>query len=209
MRLKIALLCAALVGLGNVRAGVVGISPTTFTPVAAASTQGFTFSTTGLGGIKLSGIGLWSASISAASNNPLTLTLSQSSGTGTESFARTFTVAASTANTGLELAFDSSITLEASKTYTATITYGATGLTNASFYKIAGSPNTYSVDSTATNYLSSPVAAAEDNVALKLFYDSTSIPEPATIILTGSALAAGAIGAYFKRRRKPQTEIAA
>ena len=76
MRLKIALLCAALVGFGNVRAGVVGIYPTTFTPVAAASTQGFTFSTTGLGGIKLSGIGLWSASISATDNNPLILTLS-------------------------------------------------------------------------------------------------------------------------------------
>ena len=114
MRLKIALLCALIVGFGNVRAGVVGISPTSFTPVDAASTQGFTFRTTGLGGIKLSGIGLWSASISAASNNPLTLTLSQSSGTGTASFARTFTVAASTANTGLELAFNSDITRNSS-----------------------------------------------------------------------------------------------
>ena len=46
-------------------------------------------------------------------------------------------------------------------------------------------------------------------MAAYLYYDSTSVPEPATIILTGSALAVGAIGAYFKRRRKPQTEIAA
>ena len=38
---------------------------------------------------------------------------------------------------------------------------------------------------------------------------TASVPEPATMILTGSALAVGAIGAYFKRRRKPQTEIAA
>ena len=38
---------------------------------------------------------------------------------------------------------------------------------------------------------------------------TVAVPEPATMILTGSALAAGAIGAYFKRRRKPQTEIAA
>ncbi len=60
MRLKIALLCAALVGFGNVRAGVVGIFPTGTPGDTAASTAGgFTFNTTGLGGSKVSGIGLY------------------------------------------------------------------------------------------------------------------------------------------------------
>lgn len=37
----------------------------------------------------------------------------------------------------------------------------------------------------------------------------TSVPEPGTLILTGSALVAGAIGAYFKRRRRHCEEVAA
>jgi hypothetical protein len=37
----------------------------------------------------------------------------------------------------------------------------------------------------------------------------SSVPEPGTMILTGTALAAGAVGAYFKRRRKPKREPAA
>ena len=34
------------------------------------------------------------------------------------------------------------------------------------------------------------------------FVNVTAVPEPATLILTGSALAAGAVGAFIKRRRK-------
>ncbi|MEI6324478.1 MAG: PEP-CTERM sorting domain-containing protein [Gemmataceae bacterium] len=37
---------------------------------------------------------------------------------------------------------------------------------------------------------------------------ATAVPEPATMILTGAALAAGAVGAYCKRRRKVKTEVA-
>ena len=40
-------------------------------------------------------------------------------------------------------------------------------------------------------------------MAIVLYYDSTSVPEPSTLILTAFALAPGAIGALFKRRRKP------
>lgn len=40
-----------------------------------------------------------------------------------------------------------------------------------------------------------------------LYY--TSVPEPGTLILTSSALVAGAIGAYFKRRRRHCAEVAA
>ena len=51
----------------------------------------------------------------------------------------------------------------------------------------------------------------DDDPAGEIFQASltVAVPEPASMILTGSALAVGAIGAYFKRRRKPQTEIAA
>jgi hypothetical protein len=37
----------------------------------------------------------------------------------------------------------------------------------------------------------------------------TSVPEPGTLILTSSALVAGAIGAYFERRRRHCAEVAA
>ena len=96
--------------------------------------------------------------------------------------------------------------LIASKAYTVTIGFG-TGVTEANFRTIGA--GTYSLASGITNYWADPVKTATTDMAGYLYYDSASVPEPATMILTGSALAAGAIGAYFKRRRKPQTEIAA
>ncbi len=39
--------------------------------------------------------------------------------------------------------------------------------------------------------------------------NATAVPEPSTMILTGTALAAGAVGSYFKRRRKAKAEVAA
>ena len=106
------------------------------------------------------------------------------------------------------ITWDSSFTgtLIASKAYTVTIGFG-TGVTAANFRTI--DTGAYSLASGITDYWASPVRSGDTNMAAYLYYDSTSVPEPATIILTGSALAAGAIGAYFKRRRKPQTEIAA
>ena len=84
---------------------------------------------------------------------------------------------------------------------------GSSGLLASGFRSIEDM--TYSLASGISDYWASPVRSGDTNMAAYLYYDSTSVPEPATIILTGSALAAGAIGAYFKRRRKPQTEIAA
>ncbi len=37
--------------------------------------------------------------------------------------------------------------------------------------------------------------------------DVASVPEPGTLILTGTALVAGAIGAYIKRRRKTKADL--
>ena len=203
MRLKIALLCAALVGLGNVRAGVVGISPTTvpLTGSTAAGSQNFTFKTTGLGGSKLTGIGLYGFT-NAASTSNLIISLTYDSTTVT----RTFGVGLNTA--GVENEFDSSLSLVAGKTYTVEITE----FRNLSFgaFRQIGATNGYNAPvSGISDYWADPLNTGAGNMAISLFYDSTSVPEPATMILTGSALAAGAIGAYFKRRRKPQTEIAA
>jgi len=74
---------------------------------------------------------------------------------------------------------------------------------------------TYSVDTphaynlTVTNnipdWISSP-SVSNGDVAFTLY---TAVPEPGTMILTGTALAAGAVGAYFKRRRKAKAEVAA
>jgi hypothetical protein len=38
----------------------------------------------------------------------------------------------------------------------------------------------------------------------EVFVETTAVPEPGTLILTGSALLAGAIGVYFTRRHKDQ-----
>ena len=205
MRLKIALLCALFVGFGNVRAGVVGISPTGALLESAAGTQGFSFKTTGLSGSKLSGIGLYGLTGQTASGAAaFTISLNDGSTTTT----RTFGVGAVT--DGAENALSSTFTLLASKTYTVDISGFATGYALADFKRIG--LETYSVASGITDYWADPLKtgdSANTSLGIRLFYDSTSIPEPTTMILTGSALAAGAIGAYFKRRRKPQTEIAA
>lgn len=53
------------------------------------------------------------------------------------------------------------------------------------------------------NILSNPLTFTSTAFGIELdANDTTSVPEPGTMILTGSALAAGAISTYFKRRRK-------
>ena len=204
MRLKIALLFAALVGFGNVRAGVVGISPATTD--AAAGSQGFTFKTTGLTGSKITGIGLYGFSTQAASGSALTINLTN--GTTADDKAGTFNVAATAIGAENTITWTGgSFSLTAEKTYTVSIAYASSGLTNANFRQMG--TGTYTVASGVSDYWTEPVKGANDAMGVYLYYDPASVPEPATMILTGSALAAGAIGVYFKRRRKPQTEIAA
>jgi len=45
-----------------------------------------------------------------------------------------------------------------------------------------------------------------NNLRFQFEGNSTAIPEPSTLILTASALAAGAVGAWVKRRRKKNAE---
>lgn len=205
IHLKIALLCALFVGFGNVRAGVVGISPATSPPTnTAATTQSFTFNTTGLGGSKITGIGFYGFS-NAASTSILGCDLG-----GALTQSGTFNVLANTVGEENGIAWGGgtgALALTASSTFTISINFASSGLTAGSFRQM-GSVN-YAVAAGITNYWANPVKNADTDMGVYLYYSAASVPEPATMILTGSALAAGAIGAYFKRRRKPQTEIAA
>jgi LPXTG-motif cell wall-anchored protein len=73
----------------------------------------------------------------------------------------------------------------------------------------AGVP-TNSLNAGQNRYLSTNGGSSHDITGdyntLTGYVDVTAVPEPTTFILGGGALAAGAIGAYFKRRRKANQE---
>lgn len=73
----------------------------------------------------------------------------------------------------------------------------------------AGVP-TNSLNAGQNRYLSTNGGSSYDITGdyntLTGYVDVTAVPEPTTFILSGGALAAGAIGAYFKRRRKANQE---
>ena len=208
--LTIALLALApmgdlFVGFGNVRAGVVGIRPTTTPPTVAASanSQSFTLQTTGLGGSKISGIGLYSNN-NAASTATLTIT------GGVTSIIGTFAVSTTMAGAESGITWNAGTgTLAASTLYT----FNITNISNTNKFMSVNAINGYTINPNNTginNYWSTVTNAAANNMALVVYYDGTSIPEPATMILTGSALVAGAIGAFFiKCRRRLQMATSA
>ncbi len=197
MRTKLALMFAVLVGVGSARADV-GITPTaSIVANAAASTQNFSFTTTGFSGSKISGIGLYNLGIGSLSGVVITLT------GGIVSQAGTFSVAGSSAGTENVITWDNVFSLASSTTYSITID------STSDFRSIGTASSSYSVSGGISDYWANPVNNATTDVGIKLYYDPASVPEPATMILTGSALAAGAVGAFFKRRRKVSTEVAA
>ena len=207
MRLQIALLFVALGLMGSVRADVtLGISPTSVTGNAAATTQGFGFVSTGLTGSKISGIGLYATGDKTGLTG-LTITLSSSGAAGSGTQTGTFGLGGGDDGQGNAITWTSGSGLVVGST-TFGVTISGGGFTVGDFYSIAN--DTYSVQAGISNFWSlEGISPTSTNLAMSLYYDSTAIPEPATMILTGSALAAGAIGAYFKRRRKPQIETAA
>jgi len=80
-----------------------------------------------------------------------------------------------------------------------TLSSGTTLVNNMSDY-ITGATQTANNGSDAN-------VGSNYGASFDLYY--TSVPEPGTLILTSSALVAGAIGAYFKRRRRHCAEVAA
>ena len=199
MRTKLALMFAVLVGVGSARADVTGIALSN-TGTAGASTLGATTLqiqfTTSSGGASF---GLTSLKLTNVGNAADLVGFSFDSG-----FA-SFTNIDATVGGGFST-FDFvgagfNQTLAASTSYTLyvrnllTTTYSTT--TSSSL-----TSGTAPLNFTGTAFDSGSGTYAN-------FELSASVPEPATLILTGSALAAGAVGAYFKRRRKVSTEVAA
>ena len=206
MRLKIALLCALLVPLGTAKAGVTTFSNSTTGSSTAGDSSLFirfviptsTGSAFSLGSIQIRGTGV-------ANTSNIT--------------ARLFSDATTTVGAQVNAAYTSGGTFDLSGIGSfgdnTTLWLRITGLDIGKYYVGDATALTKSDSGSeaATNAdlvtaLGGSTAPAAGNIfSIQSF--TVSVPEPATMILTGSALAAGAIGAYFKRRRKPQTEIAA
>ena len=205
MVLKYPLIVCGFFLLGNAKADMVGIRPTNTPGETFAVGQNFTFSTTGLSGSKISGIGLYR--IGGTESKSLTVSLA-----GNNSFVTktgSFDIAESSAGTENTIVWTGgAFGLAASTDYSLTVGFASSGLAEGDFRRLAGA-GPYVVDSGIADYWASPATDATTNMAIRLYYDATSVPEPATMILTATALAGGAIGVYFKRRRKSQIEIAA
>lgn len=198
--LGLLLAVAASAVTGNSRAGVVGITPNVTPSVAATKSDNImSFNTTGLGGSRISGLSLYGNGNAAQTGAGFSIT------DGTTRHDGTFNIVANATDTN-ELAITwtgGNWDLLANKTYTISLT-----LTLGSFLSINQSGSVYNVTPGISNYWASPTSQHTNHVAIQLYYDPASVPEPGTMILTGTALTAGAIGAYIKRRRKIKTKVA-
>jgi hypothetical protein len=205
MKTKFAMLLAlaALVVGGNARAGVVlGISNTGSSGTATSLSNILTFNTTALGGAKVGGLSLFSSSALASGTGTITF---KSSAGSLEDETGTFSLSGTQTGGLINISgwdFGDG-NLVAGRTYTVDLTFSTATVGQ---FTTGG---TYSVEPGISNYWASPTAGAAGSVAVQIYYDTTSVPEPGTMILTGTALAAGAVGAYFKRRRKAKAEVAA
>ena len=200
MRLKIALLCAMLVPLGTAKADVVTLTNSAASSGTTSSASLFIrFVTLGTGAFQLNTLTLNKAS---SSNAGIAYSLQNSAGGTINSISGT----GLTATNGL-LTFNNA-NLFGAGSYWLEIT----GLDNG--YTQGASAILISSNSALIHTMDPGLVTGRNETyatGTSLFQAnlSVNVPEPATMILTGSALAAGAIGAYFKRRRKPQTEIVA
>jgi hypothetical protein len=188
-----------MLGVQNVQAGVVGITPNV-TPSGAAvkSNAIMSFNTTGLGGSRISGLSLYGNGNAAQTGEGFSIT------DGTTTHSGTFNIGANTVeSTELAIAWTGgNWDLLTNKTYTISLT-----LTSASdFLRINNTGSVYDVQPGISDYWATPTSADPNHVAIQLYYDPASVPEPGTMVLTGSALVAGAICAQIKRRRKKRTE---
>ncbi len=186
-------------GVQNVQAGVVGITPNV-TPSGAAvkSDAIMSFNTTGLGGSRISGLSLYGNGNAAQTGATFSIT------DGTTTHLGTFNYGANTTS-ATELAITwtgGNWNLLTNKTYTISLLLAQ----NNQFTSINASGSVYNVQPGISDYWASPISDNSNHVAIQLYYDPASVPEPGTMILTGSALVAGAICAQIKRRRKKRTE---
>ena len=195
MRLKIALLCALVLPLGTAKADVVTLE----NAVSGSSKAGSTYLyirlvTSGTGAFQLGTLTLNGSS----ANDEMNYSLKNSSGDTINSISGTVTSSngiftinnANLFGSGTQwLVIENLVASAYNLGNSATLSGGASNVSNGLL------TSNFGVDTAPSDIFQASL--------------TVNVPEPATMILTGSALAAGAIGAYFKRRRKPQTEIAA
>ena len=204
LKSKFALLVAfgALVLGGNARADVVGLNTTTSTTVLSQAYNDadnfltVNFTTTGnstnkFTGVKFTDLGIGSLTVTARLSKI---------GTGV---VATDTISYTAANTFIGFTNIANTTWDASSTYQ--LRFDVNQLAGATFanYKASSDGAVTNGISDWINTASQAAVVGSPGAAFTLY---TAVPEPGTLILTGSALAAGAVGAYFKRRRKARTE---
>ena len=200
MRLKIALLCALVLPLGTAKADVVTLSNNAAgSGTTTTSSLFIRFTTNGTGYFQLNTLTL---NIGLLSDTDIDYNLQNSAGGTINSISGT----GKTITNGL-LTFGNA-NLFGAGTYWLEITGIDTGYTRGASADLT-SNTTGLIDTMTPGLVTGRNSTAAEGSSLFQANLSVTVPEPATMILTGSALAAGAIGAYFKRRRKPQTEIAA
>ena len=165
MVLKYPLIVCGFFLLGNAKADMVGIRPTNTPPEAVATgDQNFTFSTTGLSGSRISGIGLYR--IGGTESKSLTVSLA-----GNNSFVTktgSFDIAESSAGTENTIVWTGgAFGLAASTNYTLTVGFASSGLAEGDFWRLGtGAP--YVVESGIANYWASPSADSLSRMAIVL-----------------------------------------
>jgi len=192
---------SAIVLGGNVRAGVVaGIITSSGSNTSTVSGQLLSFSTTSLGGAKVAGFGLYSG---IAVTGTGTVTFSNAGNTDVHVGNISFSSAILNGGNVFTSWSSGNGNLLASQTYRVDVAW--TGSAPSELKRWATS---YTVEPGVADYWWQPSISAfsGDAAAVQIYYDTTSVSEPGTLILTGSALAVGAIGAYIKRRRKSTSQ---
>ena len=164
MVLKYPLIVCGFFLLGNAKADMVGIRPTLTPSGAVAAGQNFTFSTTGLSGSRISGIGLYR--IGGTESKSLTVSLA-----GNNSFVTktgSFDIAESSAGTENTIVWTGgAFGLAASTDYSLTVGFASSGLLDGDFRRL-GSENSYVVESGIANYWASPSADSLSRMAIVL-----------------------------------------
>ena len=164
MFLKYPLLVCSFFLLGNAKADMVGIRPTSTPNEISAVGQNFTFSTTGLSGSKISGIGLYR--IGGTESKSLTVSLAGNNSFETKTGS--FNIAQSSAGTENTITWTGgAFGLAASTTYSLTVGFASSVLAEGDFRRL-GSENSYVVESGIANYWASPSADSLSRMAIVL-----------------------------------------
>lgn len=204
MKTKIALLLAIDLLLTGVesRADVVGLNTTTTTTITGPAEFGnganflsVNFSTTGnstnkFTAVKFNNLGIVSLNFSVSLYKG-----------GTIVSGSTDNLTYSTPGAAINFNNVANTTWDASSSYELRFTINQEGGASFSNYTKAVGPD-------VTNSITDWIVSGSQNQTAASFPSGpaftlyAAIPEPSTMILTGSALAAGAVGGFFKRRRK-------